>query len=235
MRRLKLFCFVAVVLFASAGGAAATAQAEEKEEGGNPVFIPEKYPIEFTGGSTKEVTFETKTFLMVCKTGMTSKGEITSKRLGVIKYTFTECKEASGGVAKCNTAGAAAGTVIINAEFHLVAFKVNAELTAGIMILLPETSIKCGTFTDTYKGAVIGRIPVTQVNKLVKSFEALYEETKGVQALKECELVKAICEKEGKKLKFLLEGNLNNVGFAETGLEMLENTFKPTVEVEVKT
>lgn len=238
MRQLRLICVAFATTAALVCCAASVALAEE---GGNPFFLPLTFHIKFTTPLEKKVTiFETKTleektFKMECKERAASTGEITSQRLGVVKFVFTGCAEASGGIAKCQT-GATLGEVVVNAEFHLVALKVNAELTAGILILFPETTVTCGGFKDVYKGKLIGRIPVTQVNKKVKSFEVLYEETNGTQAIRECQLTKELCEAGGVPIKFKFEANLNEVGvFKETGLRMLEYTITPEVEVEIKT
>ncbi len=241
MRLLKLSCVALATVFILACGWASTALAEEKEEGGNPIFLPETYPIAFTGKAAKGATFETKTlegktFKMVCKGEVTSNGEITSKRLGVMDFTFRGCEEASGGTAKCKTAGDAAGVILVDPEFHLVDFLVNKKLTAGILILFPETTVECGLFKDKYRGKVLGRIPVNQVNANVKSFEVLYEETNAEQALKECELPKVLCEVGGVKVKFTLEGLISAATeFKEAGLEMLEYTITPAKEIEIMT
>jgi hypothetical protein len=239
MKRFALFCMALLAICAAACSTASLAFAEEKEEGGNPIFLPEMYPITFTGKAAKGATFETKTiegktFKMVCKGEVSSNGEITSKRLGVMDFTFRLCEEASGGTAKCKTAGDVAGTLLLDPEFHLVAFLVNKKLTAGILILFPKTVVECGLFKDEYMGKILGRIPVNQINAKVKSFEVLYEETNAEQLLKECELPKVICEPGGVKAKFKFEGNIVGAGeFKEAGLEMLEYTITPSKEIEI--
>jgi hypothetical protein len=238
MCRLRMFSVALTAVLLVACGFASAAFAEEEK--GVPRFLPEAFPIKFEASMKKTVTFETKvstgTYKMLCKE-VSGPGEITSKRRGLLTWKFTSCGQ--GVVAnECKTGAEPAGTVVIHAEFDLVTVIENMQLTGGILVSIPETIVECpGGFKDVYRGKVIGRIPVAEVNKEVESFQVFYEETGSTQALRECGLPKEICEPLGIKLKFSLEGKIpSDLVFNPTGLEMLEYRFqnfgkKITVEV----
>ena len=84
--------------------------------------------------------------------------------LGTLQVTFTGMAVGTLAGTKCNTAGDAAGVVLLNGEFHLVftAFNANANeevgLEVGFLILFPETEITCGALKSKVKSPVLGGV-----------------------------------------------------------------------------
>ncbi|HXD54068.1 MAG TPA: hypothetical protein VN618_04885 [Solirubrobacteraceae bacterium] len=135
MKHLKLFLMAALML-ATFGIAASAADAETSLP--SILLLPGVEEVELKGEST---TQETKFFGVLNLSGVGWLFELFGKNmseLGLAKVLFTGVKlEAK----KCNTAGDASGTVLIdNAEWHLALALGGGTGLFLIIILLPSTA-----------------------------------------------------------------------------------------------
>jgi hypothetical protein len=187
--------------------------------------LPEQTPTTgtFTGTSSAS-TFETKSGEKVaCKEGSVS-GESTGAKTSKSTITFKGC-EAFG--LKCNSSGAASGTIVLNVTGLLVYTSETEKKVGLINTLTAELTIKCTAFqTLKVKGSTL--CPITPVNTKTKAFSVVCKETKGVQEPTEYfnekkEKVKApITETKGEGLKsFAFEqsglSGTNSLNFAVIG------------------
>jgi hypothetical protein len=182
-----------------------------------------------SGGSTFETAGGAK---MACSAG-TNKGEATGTNSGTLTITFTGCE---GFAAKCSTAGAAEGEVVLSAKYQ-IAFSNLAEEKPVFVVEFTSVSIECGTpcpkmIDEKLKlhGVALG--VATPANKVINPTEVLtltFSQTKGVPSVKEYEneegkAVKAVLELEGSGSKSFGE----QAGLSDTD----ELTFEEAAELE---
>jgi hypothetical protein len=190
------------------------------EEGGNPLVLPEPTaiaPLTFTTATTATVSIENATTgLLECTSG-SSKGEFTSKRLGVITMDFKGCAWKN---LKCTSKGSPAGVIVFsNAKLHLVALKVAGVLRAALVITLPSAIPIEGCWLGAeFRGSLIGLIDGVTSGTETKLFTLLFHRSLAKQELKECDLDKEFCLTGEVHKKFLLETFVGS-GFVEMGVE----------------
>jgi hypothetical protein len=197
------------------------------EEAGNPLILllaGQKFPVAFTSTSIGNATLVTVLAAPIKCTNHSFKGQFESARLGQMTITFTECafeKE------PCNTETAAAGTVEIPADIHVVDLAL-ASLTPGLAItLLSPVTIKCGALGAKVEGTALGQIGGIKSGEFVRSFSVVLLQKGGKQELKQCSLTKEFCN--GKK--FSLKANLG-LGNETAALETLDKlTVEPSEDL----
>jgi hypothetical protein len=198
MKRLRLLGLAILAILALSAIAAATASAENVEV----LPVPTKTaPVKFTSkGPAGKLEGELAGSAINC-TGLTNKGEITSANLGVATLTFTGCKSELNG-SKCESLPQnKPGTIELTVDVHFVDVLLPKgepapELMLGIAVILLELlHVQCGgTLLILIGGIVIGEF--TKIAESgVKTTEGTvnFEQTKGVQKVKECNLDKAFC------------------------------------------
>jgi hypothetical protein len=158
-------------------------------------------PLNFESkGPAGELEGEQAGSAIECKES-TGKGEITSTNLGVATETFTGCKSAISG-SKCESLPKETpGTVEVKERFHLVDVLLPKgepapELMLGVVDILSELlHIECGAAILVLIGNdVLGEFS-NGAESGVKTKEGTvdFQQTKGVQRVKECDLDKAFC------------------------------------------
>jgi hypothetical protein len=221
MQRLRLFGLALLAIFAVGAITSATSFAEEA---GNPKMLclgtegKCTFPITFTGKSEKGELI-TELGSVKCTEEGSNSGEITGVRTATANIDFHGCT-LSTNKEKCSTTGDAAGTILLSAvPVKLVAYKSGTALLAGLLFSPTEVLMTCGTVKVKIKGTVIALValesPITSEES--KNLKVLFDHAGNKQTPEECELPKETCEKEGKKVKFFLEGNLG-VGFEHAAL-----------------
>ncbi|HLM85705.1 MAG TPA: hypothetical protein VK272_05900 [Solirubrobacteraceae bacterium] len=185
---------VAMLAFSLAASANACA-----EETGNPLILPEPTeakPLKFTS-TAGSITLNFMSLGLVCLSGSSS-GEFTSKRLGKITMSFSRC-EAKNPPISCRSQGDERGVILfIEADLHLVAFKVGSELRVGVVIKLAKAiKIECTDGTFEWRGSVIA--PLSGVSGKTKTA------TFSFSSIHECELDKEFCFEGSVHRKFKLE------------------------------
>jgi hypothetical protein len=209
MRRFKSISLAILATLALSAITAATASAENVEVLPVPT---EKAPLKFTSkGPAGLLEGEVAGSVIECSE-VTNKGEITSANLGVATLTITGCKSALNGT-KCKTLSQATnGTIELKVDIHLVDVLLPKgepapELMLGTAaILLELLHVECSATLLLLLGGVL----MGEFNKAaesgVKTKEGTlnFEQTKGVQKVKECNLDKAFCS--GKTFGLYLEG-----------------------------
>jgi hypothetical protein len=199
MKRLRLLGLAILAIFALSAIAAATASAENVEV----LPVPTKTePLKFTSkGPAGKLEGEQAGSAIECKE-VTNKGEITSANLGVGTLIFTGCKSALNG-AKCRSLPETTtnGTIELKVDIHLIDVLLlkpepAPELMLGLAIILLELLHVTCSATELI---LIGGIIIGEFNKFaesgVKTKEGTvnFEQTKGVQKVKECDFDKAFC------------------------------------------
>jgi hypothetical protein len=78
--------------------------------------------------------------------------------LGTFMLDYTNYEEPKTG-AKCQTAGDAAGVILVKGEFHLVPLEVSAALPLGILFLVSEFEFRCKESLEfEERGATLGTL-----------------------------------------------------------------------------
>lgn len=220
MKCIKLLGLALLALFALSAAASSLAAAELPEI--LPVPTAEK-PLTFTSktkaGTTPLLESESGKKI-TCKSG-TGAGEFTTQDHGKALALATGCEEVNTK-AKCSSNGVA-GEVVGEGLIELVGVKSGGTLELGVWgesfalggeAKKEDLKVKCGVLTITGLGSAIGL--VDEVSSLVKTKKTLVlsHQTAGVQAIKTCELLKALCEKGpfDLKVKFTAEGAEELVG-----------------------
>jgi hypothetical protein len=208
MKRIRLVGLAILAILALSAITATTASAENVEV----LPVPTKTaPVKFESkGPAGVLAGEQAGSAIECKE-LTNSGEITSANLGVATLKFTGCKSELSG-AKCESLPkVAAGTIELKVDFHLVDLLLGEgeplpKLMLGLVIILLELlHVECGAALLILIGeALIGEFNAKTPESGVKTTggTVLFEQTKGVQKVKECDLDKAFCEPGGKKATF---------------------------------
>jgi hypothetical protein len=150
----------------------------------------------------------------------------SSSNLGAADLLFTEVEEKT---TKCNTSGDGTGLVLIeNAEWHLVYILLD-PLQVGLLFLVPQFTIKCGSISEKVKGSSI-----TTVAPLG---EGEHETFEGVSACltNEKPSVTKYWNDEGEEVTSKLEAEINGLGKFEEACENVEGTatLKATEMLEI--
>jgi hypothetical protein len=163
--RLAGLVVVAVLAMSAIGASAALAA------------LPEQTPTtgKFTGTGGKS-TFETKAGSVVeCKEAKVE-GETTGAKTSKSTIAFKGCT--AFGLS-CNSAGAAAGEIVLKVTGLLV-YLPKKEGVGLINTLSEELTIKCTAFqTLKVKGSTL--CPITPTNKKTKEYKVICTQVKGVQ------------------------------------------------------
>lgn len=179
-------------------------------------------------------TIETVGGAKLTCTADSGEGEASAESSGTAKLTLTGCKDAG---AKCRTAGAAKGEVILGANYELAFIKGSIN-EVGLLLNLTEATIKCGkkcngnpVETLKLRGTGIGvATPINEEVVPAKKFTIAFSEVKGVQTPTEYET------EEGAKAKAILEmegSGANVFGFEQAGIsDADELLFEETAEIE---
>ena len=218
MHRFKLLGLALMAVFALGAVASSSALAENPEILPNPTALA---PLTFTaeGTATSVLAPSVGKRSIECEK-ILAKGEFTSARLGKTTIDFHNCK--SEGV-KCwslgdetSPLGNKSVILVDNADIHLVDILPLSTLALGAaVILLSELHLECqGGLLVLIKGTVIGEVigPKTEVK--TKTGELSFKQSKGVQAIKKCDLTKEFCE--GKEYNLLTNFG---AGFEQSGEE----------------
>jgi hypothetical protein len=126
------------------------------------VALPnEGYPLRLEGGveGAIELINERGNLSAHQATVLLTASELTSLGAAIVKWSGVEDTEG----AKCNTAGDAAGVVLVpNAEFHFVydSLSPGATLEAAELILFTKYTIECGVLETTVTGPATARIAI---------------------------------------------------------------------------
>jgi hypothetical protein len=148
---------------------------------------------------------------------------------GPASLLFTEVTEKT---AKCSTTGDGTGLVLIDsAEWHLVYISLS-PLQVGILALIPQFKIICGSVKETVKGSAISTIAPLETweEKATGSFESvsscLSNETTGVTKY---------WNDEAEEVTAKLEAEINGLGKFEAACENVEGVVKliPTEMLEI--
>jgi hypothetical protein len=160
-----------------------------------------------------------------CK-DLTSQGQFTSARLGVITIDFLgQCEVKK---AKCKSEGDVAGTFLVEGDIHLVDVEIGTGLRLSMAFVLPkDLLLTCGVAKAEIRGAFLGLASEVTSSVKTKHLTLAFNQSKGEQELKECKLDKAFCE--GKN--FGVESNLGE-GFELSALDVKE-LLSTEKEVEV--
>jgi hypothetical protein len=158
-------------------------------------------PLKFTAkGLAGDLEGEQSGSAIECKE-VSVPGEFTSTNLGVATLTMTGCKSPLNG-AKCESLPEdKAGTLELKADVHLVDVLLPAgeplpELMLGVAVILLELlHVQCGvSLLLLIGGAIIGEFNKSAASgEKTKEGTVDFEQTKGVQKVKECDLDKAFC------------------------------------------
>jgi hypothetical protein len=214
-QRIKVMGLALMAMFAIAGVATATANAE------NPLLLlltGEALPVttSASGGAAKLVTSAGE----ISATAVSESGECVEDGNGTIDtrtckgtLKFTGAKS---GAAKCKTTGANAEELVIPVEVHVVDILVAGVLSLGLLFLLTSTiSINCGVgLTIEVRGSAIGHVLSAEngvENAATVKKTVQFRGVSGVQEFKTCDLTKARCE--GKT--FFLEAAFTAGAFKE--------------------
>src|ERR1700679_3444897 len=128
-------------------------------------------------------------------------GEFTSARLGVASIHSRGCKASKNGL-KCDSTGESGGQVLITnipadiVDVSLPKGEPAPELMLGILFLLPVSIVvECGTLIFFINNNVIGEFYLLGASgTATKAGQVVFKQTAGVQAVKTCDLPKAMCE-----------------------------------------
>ena len=205
MKRIRL---VGLAILALSAITATTASAENVEV----LPVPTKTaPLTFISEGPAGVLEGEQAGSAIECGGLKNEGEVTSANLGVATLAFTGCKSAISG-AKCESLPkVAAGEIQLKVDFHFVDLLLPEgeplpKLMLGLVIILLELlHVECGAALLILIGAfVIGEFNAKAPESGVKTKQGtvLFEQTKGVQKVKECDLDKAFCEPGGVKATF---------------------------------
>jgi len=239
MKRTAILSLTLIAIFALGALAPASGFAE------NPEILPvptTTTPLGFTSesGSTKLVG--TKEGNEVTCQKAKNKGSFTSQDAGKVDITFEECK-AKG--MNCTSPGESPGVILTEGEIQLVDILPTATLDLGIWLKPAQDgnmnamlTFKCGPVIEfIILGSVIGSIDnaaseLLLPNTKTKELKGLWKETtRGEQQIKECMMLKALCELNGAAILFLLE--IEEGKGHELAAEIADATFKFEHEIEV--
>ena len=199
MRRFQAIGLAILAVLALSAIIAATASAENVEVLPNPTKTE---PLTFESeGPAGVLEGEQAGSPIECGGGVKNKGEITSANLGVATLTFTACKSNISGAKRESLPKVAAGTVELKVDFHLVDVLLPKgepapELMLGLAVILLELlHVECGAaLLILFGAAVIGEFNQgAESGVKTKQGTVLFEQSKGVQGVKECDLDKAFC------------------------------------------
>lgn len=154
-----------------------------------------------------------------CKSSVSS-GSATTHKVAALTLTLREC---SWSGSKCETSGSAEGVVSLASEVLFVAL---TSKTAGVWLLVKETTITCGFLKVKVKGNVLGSIG--PLEKLASSFEVVLKLGKEHGTQEDTEFL----NDAGEKVKAKLEVNFGG-GFEKGGLEAAAAKLKPATETEI--
>jgi hypothetical protein len=210
MNRSMSSCALLVMILLGLSGA----QAASAEEGGKPFILPEPTkttPLKFTSTSGSVKIEDAGSILLECSSG-TTQGEFTSKRSGTITMVFKGCAWKS---LTCQNKGAEHGLITFSkAGAHLVTL--SAE-RLGLVVTLPApVSVECWLGAE-FRGSFIGVVGVPKEME-TKSATLEFNQAKGAQQVKECELDKEFCLAGGVHKKFSLEA-FTGSKFVEMGVQ----------------
>jgi len=226
MSRVKTL-FVALFALALVAAAFATTSALALELPDVHILAGETYPVTGEGAVKGEDLFVLETELgeKILAREIKIKielAELTS--LGLATVDLTEAVEKVLGGPKCNTVGDAAGTVLINGEYHIIDLS-TSPLTIAFLLLFPELTLECGKVKVKVRGPLIAAITKVTSGTDVTQFgiAAKCAAGKGKQELKE------YLNDEGAKTKGAATANFG-LGFetacVSTGVEVVINTTK---------
>lgn len=240
MQRFRLLGIALMAIFAIGAIASATAAAE------NPEILPiptVKTPLKFTSeGLDVSYVLETTAGGKIKCDKVKNKGEFTTQDAGTATIDFEKCETLG---LPCRTEGDAEGIILVSADIQFVDLKkagLALKESLGVELLPLEGGvnkliIKCGKLGEVVieiRGSVLGK--EDKIKELVKTKvgELLFDQTKGEQEFKECELLKALCiNAKGEPNKLLFESSTNKAGFELAGELALkiDLTFEKEFEV----
>jgi len=215
----------------------------------NPTILPEpteKTPLNFTStGGAGTLTQENKTTKekheIKCEK-VKNKGAFTSaEKAKDVEIDFEGCTELKTG-SKCKSVepNDTNGTILVLADITLVDILPKSELTLGALLELLSNTLKvepikitCGVGNVQVEGSVIGLVEGIKKDTKTKTGTLQLREVAEKQEFKECDLLEAVCLKEGKHIVFELQAKFNaEEAFAE-GREKTTDTLTFEKEAEV--
>jgi hypothetical protein len=161
MHRVRCLLFGVLMLLALGSFAASSASATSST---SVLLLPgDVFPVLFSSLPSDQpnngIESELQTAAGTLKgKGFLLQGDITSPTGGLYEVLFLEVLEPLITTARCSTAGDNAGEVLVpHAGFHIV-HDINSLSGIGILFLVPEFTITCGTLTIRIRGHVLALV-----------------------------------------------------------------------------
>lgn len=141
--------------------------------------LPEMLPgagVTFTNKASEALLVTLIGEEVLCKK-VTSKGEITSPKLGKVTFVFEGCTEHKGGTTCTGLSDKTAGNITVEGEFHFWYGFLGAEKIPALVVLPKHTHFSCagGLVLVLVLGCVAGW--VLETNKLVKVFDVHFQQS----------------------------------------------------------